>query len=94
MSNQFLYRRREFISLLGGAAVAWPRMARAQRRALPVIGLLSSRSPAVDTLLIGVIRQALNGAGLVEGQNATFDYRWADGRYDRLAGLEIGRAHV
>jgi len=87
MSNQFLYRRREFISLLGGAAVAWPRMARAQRRALPVIGLLSSRSPAVDTLLIGVIRQALNEAGLVEGQNATFDYRWAEGRYDRLAGL-------
>jgi putative ABC transport system substrate-binding protein len=80
-------KRREFISLIGGAAVAWPLAARAQQRALPVIGLLSSRSLAVDTLLIGIIRQALNEAGLVEGQNVTFDYRWAEGRYDRLAGL-------
>jgi putative ABC transport system substrate-binding protein len=80
-------RRREFITLIGGAAAGWPLAARAQRRALPVIGLLSSRSPAVDTLLIGVIRQALSEAGLVEGQNVTFDYRWAEGRYDRLAGL-------
>jgi ABC-type uncharacterized transport system substrate-binding protein len=79
--------RRKFITLVGGTAIAWPLAARAQRRALPVIGLLSSRSPAVDTLLIAVIRQALNEAGLVEGQNVTFDYRWAEGRYDQLAGL-------
>src|SRR5262245_61405006 len=75
--------RREFLVMLGGAAAAWPLAARAQQRALPVIGLLSSRSPAVDTLLIGIIREA----GLVEGQKVTFDYRWAEGRYDRLAGL-------
>jgi ABC-type uncharacterized transport system substrate-binding protein len=78
--------RREFVALLGGAAT-WPLAARAQQRALPVIGLLSSRSPSVDTLLIAIIRQALNESGLVEGQNVTFDYRGAEGRYDRLAGL-------
>jgi putative ABC transport system substrate-binding protein len=80
-------KRREFITLLGGTAVAWPLVARAQQRAMPVIGLLSSRSPAVDTLLIAVIRQSLNETGLVEGQNVALDYRWAEGRYDRLAGL-------
>jgi putative ABC transport system substrate-binding protein len=78
--------RRQFISLLGGAA-AWPLAARAQQRAVPVIGLLSSRSPAVDMPLIAVIRQALNETGLIEGQNVTLDYRWAEGQYDRLAGL-------
>jgi putative tryptophan/tyrosine transport system substrate-binding protein len=79
-------KRREFITLLGGAAV-WPLAARAQQRAFPVIGLLSSRSPAVDTSLIAVIRQGLNEFGLVEGQNVALDYRWADGQYDRLAAL-------
>src|SRR6185437_8204688 len=53
----------------------------------PVIGLLSSRSPAVDTPLIALIRQGLNETGFVEGQNVTLDYRWAEGQYDRLAGL-------
>ena len=62
-------RRREFITLLGGGA-AWPLAARAQQTAMPVIGLLSSRSPAVDIPLIAVIRQGLNETGLVEGQNA------------------------
>jgi putative tryptophan/tyrosine transport system substrate-binding protein len=81
-------RRREFISLLGGAATTtWPLAARAQQAAMPVIGLLSSRSPAVDTPLIAVIRQGLNETGFVEGQNVALDYRWADGQYDRLAGL-------
>ena len=60
---------------------------RAQQPAAPVIGLLSSRSPAVDTLPIAVIRQGLNESGLVEGQNVALDYRWADGQYDRLAAL-------
>jgi putative ABC transport system substrate-binding protein len=80
-------KRREFITLLGGAAAAWPLTARAQQRALPVIGLLSSRSPAADTPLIAVIRQGLIETGLVEGQNVALDYRWAEGRYDRLGGL-------
>ena len=80
-------RRREFIALVGGAAAAWPLIAGAQQRAFPVVGLLSSRSPAVDTPLIAVIRQSLNETGFVEGQNVALDYRWADGQYDRLAGL-------
>jgi ABC-type uncharacterized transport system substrate-binding protein len=80
-------RRREFITLLAGAAATWPLVARAQQRAMPVIGLLSSRSPAVDTSLIAVIRQGLNESGLVEGQNVGLDYRWADGQYDRLTAL-------
>jgi putative ABC transport system substrate-binding protein len=78
--------RRDFITLLGGAA-AWPLAASAQQRAFPVIGVLSSRSPAVDTALIAVIRQGLIETGFVEGQNVALDYRWAEGRYDRLAGL-------
>jgi putative ABC transport system substrate-binding protein len=78
--------RREFITLLGSAA-AWPLAARAQQRVFPVIGLLSGRSPAVDMPLIAVMRQALNETGFVEGQNVTLDYRWAEGQYDRLAGL-------
>src|SRR5262249_15591638 len=81
-----MIRRREFITLLGGAA-AWPIAARAQQRAFPVIGLLSSRSPPVDMPLIAIMRQALNETGFVEGQNVTLDYRWAEGQYDRLAGL-------
>src|SRR5262249_2657811 len=80
-------RRREFITLIGAAAAALPLAARGQQRAFPVVGLLSSRSPAVDTPLIAVIRQSLNETGFVEGQNVALDYRWADGQYDRLAGL-------
>jgi len=88
-------KRREFITLLGSAA-AWPLAARAQQRTFPVIGLLSSRSLAVDTPLIAVIRQGLNETGIIEGQNVTIDYRWAEGQYDRLAGLaaDLVRQHV
>ena len=80
-------RRRDFITLVGGGVAAWPLTVRAQQPATPVIGLLSSRSPAVDTLPIAVICQGLNESGLVEGQNVALDYRWADGQYDRLAAL-------
>jgi putative tryptophan/tyrosine transport system substrate-binding protein len=86
-------KRREFITLLGGAAAAWPVAARAQQRGLPVIGLLSSRSAATDAHLIAVIRQALNERGFVEGQNVVIDYRWADGQYDRLPALATSLAH-
>jgi len=79
-------RRRELITLLGGAA-AWPLSVRAQQPTVPVIGVLSSRSPAVDIPLIAIIREGLNEAGFVEGQNVALAYRSADGQYDRLAGL-------
>ena len=80
-------RRRDFIRVIAGSAVVWPLAVQAQQRAFPVVGLLSSRSPAVDTPLIAVIRQGLNETGFVEGQNVALDYRWADGQYDQLAGL-------
>src|SRR5262245_53778420 len=80
-------KRRAFITLIGSAAAAWPAAARAQQTAMPVIGLLSSRSPTTDTHSIAVIRHALYERGFVEGQNVTIDYRWAEGQYDRLPGL-------
>jgi len=79
-------RRREFITLLGGAAAAWPVAARAQQQ-LPVIGILSSRSRATDALLLAVIRQGLNDTGFVEGRNVSIEYRWAEGNYNQLAAL-------
>ena len=78
-------RRREFITLLGGAAATWPLAARAQQQQLPVIGILSSRSQATDALLLAVIRQGLNDTGFVEGRNVSIEYRWAEGNYNRLA---------
>jgi putative ABC transport system substrate-binding protein len=79
-------KRREFITLLGAAAAS-PLAARAQQRASPVIGILSSRSPVTDAPSIALTRQGLGETGFVEGQNLGIDYRWADGHYDRLAGL-------
>src|SRR5262252_6630603 len=79
-------KRREFITLLGGAAAAWPLSARAQQQ-LPVIGILSSRSRATDALLISVIRQGLNDTGFIEGRSVSIEYRWAEGNYGRLAAL-------
>src|ERR1044071_55919 len=80
-------KRREFITLLGGASAAWPLAARAQQSAIPVVGFLSSRSPRESAYLGAGVRQGLRGAGFVEGQNAAIAFRWAEGHYDRLPGL-------
>jgi putative ABC transport system substrate-binding protein len=80
-------RRREFIALLSGATVAWPRAARAQQPAMPVVGFLNISSPGASVLALAGLRRGLEQFGYIEGRNIIIEYRWANGEVDRLPAL-------
>ena len=76
-------RRRDFFSLVGGSAVAWPLVARAQQLAIPVIGFLDTRSPDGMTDRLRAFREGLKDSGYVERENVAIEYRWAENQLDR-----------
>src|SRR5262249_47480476 len=82
-------KRREFITLLGGVETTWPLAARAQQRAMPVIGVLDARSPGTIENLLRAFRQGLKDTGYVEGENVALEYRWAANQMERLPALAV-----
>ena len=85
-------RRRDLLTLLGGAA-SWPLAARAQQSGLPVVGILGATEPGRSERYVAAIRNGLRGTGYLDGQNLAIEYRWADGQYDRLPVLAADLAH-
>jgi putative tryptophan/tyrosine transport system substrate-binding protein len=86
-------KRREFITLLGGAAAAWPIMARAQRPEIPVVAFLNGGSPDGYAPMVAAFHQGLKDTGYVEAQSVRIEYRWADGQYGRLPAMAADLVH-
>src|SRR3954454_5105144 len=82
-----MMRRREFIGLVGGAAASWPLAGRAQQASMPVIGFVRSTTVAEATGLVAAFRDGLNETGFIDGRNVAIEFRWAEGRSERLPAL-------